>query len=171
MSHAPLSLASPVADLCDAFPDRVRILQGPFRAFTSVTAFSGPARLMALHGTDAALAALLASPGGGAVAVVGVGANPSPAVFGDGMAKAAEANGWAGVVIDGALRDAALIRDRNVGVLARGTWPAIARGAPEGREVPALRAAGANLTTGDWIAADEDGVIALDAGLAQELRG
>jgi regulator of ribonuclease activity A len=165
-----LTLTSPVADLCDAHPGRVRVLSGPFRFFTGETRFVGPARLVALHAADAALAALLAAPGHGAVAMVGVAVGERCAVFGDGMARAAETNGWAGVVIDGALRDVALIRDRTVGVAARAVAPVIARDGPAGGEAGLLHAAGCVLRAGDWIAADEDGIVALDAELAAALR-
>lgn len=162
-------IAMPVADLCDAHGARVRVLARAWRAFTGVEAFAGPARLVALHAADAALAAILDGPGEGAVAVVAVAAR-EVAVFGDGMARAAEANGWAGVVIDGCLRDVALVRPRRVGVLATGVAPRIERDGPAGGAVPALRAGGVMLQAGDWIAADADGVVALDADLAATLR-
>lgn len=165
-----LHLTAPVADLCDAHPGRVRVLAGPFRFFTGETRFVGPARLVALHAADRSLAAILDTPGHGAVAVASVAVGDRLAVFGDGMARAAEANGWAGVVIDGALRDVALIRDRSVGVAARAVAPMIARDGPAGGEVDLLHAAGCVLRTGDWIAADEDGIVALDAELAAALR-
>jgi regulator of ribonuclease activity A len=164
-------LTSPVADVCDAHPGRARVLAGPWRAFTGATQLVGPARLVALHAADRALADLLATAGGGAVAVVSVAAGPSVAVFGDGMARAAEANGWAGVVIDGALRDAATLRDRSIPILARATAPAISRHGPAGGPVDALWAGGVALSAGDWLLADEDGVIAVDAALAAELGG
>ncbi len=166
----PVGLTAPVADLCDAHPGRARVLPGPWRAFTGTERVVGPARLMALHGADGALAALLATPGGGAVAVVSVAAGRGVAVFGDGMARAAEANGWAGVVIDGALRDVALIRGRAPFVAARAAAPAILRDGPAGGEVAAMVAAGVLLRAGDWIAADEDGIVALDGDLARSLR-
>jgi regulator of RNase E activity RraA len=64
----------------------------------------------------------------------------------------------------------ALIRDRSVGVAARAVAPMIARDGPAGSEVDLLHAAGCVLRTGDWIAADEDGIVALDAELAAALR-
>lgn len=165
-----LHLTAPVADLCDAHPGRVRVLAGPFRFFTGETRFVGPARLVALHAADRTLAVILDTPGHGAVAVVSVAVGDRLAVFGDGMARAAEANGWAAVVIDGALRDVALIRDRSVGVAARAVAPMIARDGPAGGEVDLMHVAGCALRAGDWIAADEDGIVALDAELAAALR-
>jgi hypothetical protein len=125
-----MTIAAPVADIVDAHRDRARILDADWRLFTGVTRFAGPARPVALAGPDRALRALLETPGAGAVAVVTVAAGDRAAVFGDGMAKAAEANGWAGVVIDGALCDVALIRPRVLGVAARRPSPASCARAP-----------------------------------------
>lgn len=166
-----MTLTLPVADICDRHPDRVRILAAEFRLFTAVSHFAGPCRLIALHAADGFLAETLATPGDGAVAVVGVGAHPGPAVFGDGMALAAQRNGWAGVVIDGALRDVALIRPRGIGIAATGVRPMIAREGPAGSEAQHMMVAGVRLRPGDWIVVDEDGAVALDAALAAELRG
>lgn len=167
---ASLPIRQPVADLCDTHGDRVRVLAAGLRFFTSAVRFAGPARLIALHATDRSLAESLKRPCPGAVAVVSVTAR-DVAVFGDGMARDAEANGWAGVVIDGCLRDVALIRPRSIGVVAAGVAPRIARDGPPGGEVSAMRAFGVALHAGDWIVADEDGVIALDAALAASLCG
>lgn len=164
-----MPIATPVTDLVDAHRDRVRILDADWRLFTGVTRFSGPARLVALHGPDRALRALLGTPGEGAVAVVTVGAGERAAVFGDGMARAAEANGWAGVVVDGAVCDVALIRPRMIGVAARRAFPRFLRDGAEGCEAEAALVCGVSLRRGDWIAADEDGIVALDAALGAAL--
>ncbi|MEM9144691.1 MAG: S-adenosylmethionine--2-demethylmenaquinone methyltransferase [Pseudomonadota bacterium] len=164
-----MTVTLPVADICDRFPDRARVLGAQFRLFTAVTYFAGPCRLIALHASDEFLSSTLSSPGDGAVAVVGVGAHPGPAVFGDGMARAAQNNGWAGVVIDGALRDVALIRPRGIGIAATEVRPMIARDGPAGSEAQHMMIAGVRLRSGDWIVVDEDGAVALDGSLAGEI--
>ena len=164
-----MPIETPVTDIVDACRDRVRILNADWRLYTAVTRFQGPARPVALHGPDGALAALLKTPGDGAVAVVTVGAGDQAAVFGDGMAKAAEANGWAGVVIDGAVCDVALIRPRAIGVAARRAFPRYLRDGHPGAEAATVVAGGAPVHAGDWIVADEDGIIALDPETARGL--
>ncbi|MGF1659941.1 MAG: RraA family protein [Rubrimonas sp.] len=167
----PPSFATPVTDIVDALRDRARILPGDWRFFTGVARFHGPARPVALNGPDKALAELLGTPGRGAVAVVSVGAGDRVGVFGDGMARAAEANGWAGVVIDGAVCDVALIRPREIGVAARRAAPIFLREGLAGAPAPSVAIGGVVVRDGDWIAADEDGIVALDAETAARLRG
>lgn len=162
----PFPITTPVADLCDAHGPRAKVLHAPFRHFTALTRFAGPARLFQITGPDQFLADSLRQQGRGAVAVVSVATVPGPAVFGEGMARSAEENGWAGVVIVGNLRDVALIRPRMIGVAATGVAPFIHREGPAGLEVETLHVAGAALEAGDMIVADEDGIIALDRDLA-----
>lgn len=158
----------PIADLCDAHPDAVKILAGTFGFFSEVTRFHGPARLISLHAADGFLADTLKTPGEGAIAVVHVGADPSPAVFGDGMARNAEANGWAGVVIQGALRDVELIEPRKIGIAATDVVPFIRRDGPAGSEADILDIAGVRIAKGDLVAADPDGIIALPREIAAQ---
>lgn len=153
------------ADLCDQHGREARILSTGLHRFTDVARFSGPACPVVLRGPDGALKALLSTPGAGRVAVVQVDHPDGPAVFGDGMARAAEENGWAGVIILGHLRDVALIRPRSIGILARGTVPFIVRDGAIGRQVERITERGVGIGTSDWIIADEDGVIVLDGQL------
>lgn len=162
-------ITAATADVTDQHRDAARILDADWRLFTGVTRFAGPARPVALHGPDGALKALLRTPGDGAVAVVSVGAGPRAAVFGDGMAKAAEANGWAGVVIDGAVCDVALIRPRRVGVAALRAWPRFLRDGPAGAEAESVLVGGQPVRAGDWVIVDEDGVVVVDAATARAL--
>ncbi len=162
-----MPITTPVTDIVDAHRGRARILDAEWRFFTGVSRFHGPARPVALHGPDGALKALLKTPGNGAVAVVSVGARA--AVFGDGMAQAAEANGWAGVVIDGAVCDVALIRPRKLGVAALRAYPAYLREGLAGGPAAAVTVAGVTVREGDWIVADEDGIVALDGETARAL--
>ncbi|MEO0719795.1 MAG: ribonuclease, partial [Pseudomonadota bacterium] len=66
--------------------------------------------------------------------------------------------------------DVSLIRPRQVGVRALRSHPMFERAGPEGDEVAEMSVAGVWVRKGDWIIADEDGVIAVDADLAANLR-
>jgi regulator of ribonuclease activity A len=159
----------PVADICDAHADRVQVLDLDFQHFTDTAHFSGPCRLFALHAADAFLAEQFKQDGAGAVALVSVAVRPHVAVFGDGMARNAEANGWAGVVIEGSLRDIALIEERKIGIIATGIAPRISRNGPVGYAASELMIGGVLVRAGDWIVADGDGLICIGKDLAASL--
>ena len=74
-------------------------------------------------------------------------------------------NGWAGIVVDGCVRDAAELRGTTVGIRARGTSPrrSVKRGAGQ-RDVP-ITVAGMDLVPGMWLWADEDGIVVADRNL------
>ena len=121
---------------------------------TTVTAVTG--------GVPPRLRDILAEPGDGRVLVVeGKGAAAQWALLGDRMASVGVANGWAGVVIHGYIRDVAVLRDLPLGVHALGSipsrphWP---EQVPFDRDLP-LVFQHVRFQPGHWLYADEDGII------------
>lgn len=153
-------------DLCDACESAfVCLLQ--FRGFGRRRAFSGP--ISTVRGQDVlgSLRDALSSPGEGRVLVIDGGAAPGYALFGDLMAARARDNGWNGVVVNGLIRDSVEIDTMDLGVRALGTVPRRPPGRGHGeRDVPVVFG-GVTFTPGDWIVADDDGVIVLPSGLTE----
>ena len=85
--------------------------------------------------------------------------------MGDGIASLAVANGWKGIVINGYVRDSAIIKSMTLGVLARGTMPVKSlKDDPGEIDVP-VAFAGIRFVPGHYIYADEDGLIVSDTKL------
>ena len=86
-------------------------------------------------------------------------------MVGGNLGALAEDNGWAGIVVDGSVRDAAELRETTVGIRARGTSPrrSVKQGVGE-RDVP-ITVAGVDLVPGMWLWADEDGIVVADRNL------
>ena len=83
-------------------------------------------------------------------------------MLGDQLAQMAVDNGWAGVVMFGCIRDAVEIAGMPLGVLALATHPrkSVKKGAGEvGGEV---NFAGVKFRPGEWLYADEDGVVVME---------
>ena len=75
-------------------------------------------------------------------------------------------NGWAGVIIHGCIRDSAELGQLDLGIRALGTMPLRSEKRGEGeRDVP-VRFAGASFRPGDFVYADEDGVVVAHGPLA-----
>jgi regulator of ribonuclease activity A len=151
-------------DLCDAHEaalaaGAVQVLTPGLRSFGRRSKFAGPAVTLKLFEDNSLLAEAVRTEGRGRVLVVDGGGSMRCAVLGGNLAKAAGQNGWAGVVIDGAVRDVAELAECDVGVLALGTHPRRSnkRGAGE-RDIP-VAVRGARVVPGDWIYADADGVL------------
>jgi regulator of ribonuclease activity A len=108
----------------------------------------------------------LESPGEGRVLVVDGGGSRRHALLGGNLGAAAVKNGWAGVIIHGCLRDSAELAPLPLGIRALGTMPLRSEKRGEGvRDVP-VRFAGVTFRPGDWVYADEDGVVVSHGPLA-----
>jgi len=104
----------------------------------------------------------------GDVIVIDAGGVP-PAVWGELATHSAIEKGLAGVVIEGAIRDTAEIRELKFPAFARHISPQA--GEPKGLgelRVP-VRVAGQRVEPGDWLLGDDDGVVALPGNRVVEL--
>ena len=147
------------ADLCDAHPDAVKVCHIPFRSFGRIAAFHGPIRTLSVLDDNALVRQALERPGQGAVLVVNGGGSLKRALVGDNLATLAIDNGWAGIIVHGAIRDSAVLDAMDVGVKAVGTIPVRAdRDAIGEIDIPTAFG-GVIFTPGDWLYADADGVI------------
>lgn len=152
-------------DLCDEHQQdpRLRVLPPVFMNYGARRSFSGPAVTIKCFEDNSLVVAALESPGDRRVLVVDAGSSLRRAMFGGQMAAAAVRNGWAGVLVDGAVRDVAELRDNDIGILALAPMPlATDRRNVGTRDVP-VRIQGVLIEPGEWIYADEDGIVILPA--------
>ncbi|MEV8230834.1 ribonuclease E activity regulator RraA [Streptomyces sp. NPDC079167] len=151
----------PTADLADRYGDRLRVCDMPFRSYGAVRSFAGPVRTVSCRADNALLHELLRMPGDGAVVVVDGGGALDTTLFGDRMATRARDNGWAGVVVRGAVRDSVALGGIQLGVQALGTNPRRAGKAGRGAVDVPVSFGGVTFAAGDILHADEDGVVLL----------
>lgn len=153
-------------DLCDRFEDRVRVLDLPLRDYGGRIAFAGRVSTVKALEDNSLVREAVAEPGEGRVLVIDGGGSLRRAMLGDMLAEKAVANGWNGVLVQGAIRDSVALARLDLGVKALGTCPLKTDKRGQGlRDVP-VRFGGVEIRPGDWLAADEDGVILADAPLA-----
>jgi regulator of ribonuclease activity A len=99
------------------------------------------------------------------VLVVDGGGNERCAFFGGTLAAVAAASGWAGVVVNGAVRDVEEMAAQPIGVRALAVFPRRGtRGGDPGQRGLTCRFAGVTIREGEWLVADRDGVVLLPAG-------
>lgn len=150
------------ADLCDLYGESIvdlRVLLPLFHEYGGVASFFGPVVTIKTYEDNSLLRETLFTPGNGAVLVVDGGESLRYALLGDRLAQGAFDNGWAGVVIAGCIRDAAAIRDIGIGVRAMATTPRKSNKREQGiRDIP-VEIAGAVIRPGEWLYADDDGII------------
>ncbi len=160
-------------DLCDAHKGNnsgsFRVLPPVFRDFGGRRKFAGPVVTVRCFEDNSLVKAAVESSGHietpqgrvPAVLVVDGGSSLRRALLGGNLGVAAARNGWAGVVIDGCVRDVADIGQQDVGIRALAAMPLPTERRGEGqRDVP-VRIQGVWVYPGDWLFADEDGIVVM----------
>jgi regulator of ribonuclease activity A len=151
---------------CDLFDEHEAVAQtlgSPLRDFGGRVSFNGVAVTVRCFEDNSLVKQLAGTSGAGKVMVVDGGASLRCALMGDMIAKDAVANGWEGVVINGAIRDVAELAALPLGIKALGATPrkSVRRGA--GDQDMTLTFADARISPGDRIFVDADGVVILPA--------
>lgn len=147
------------ADLYDQHGDDLQSLSLQLRSFGGITAFEGPIRTVRCRQDNQLVKDLLSTPGRGAVLVVDGAGSLGTALMGDMIAQLAVDNGWAGVVINGCIRDSAAIGGMPLGVKALGTNPRKSRKDGTGEVDAVLHIGDVEFRPGARLYADEDGIL------------
>lgn len=151
-------MSAATTDLSDIHPE-VQACDPVFRDFGGRRAFFGPIKTLKLFEDNSLVRARLEQPGQGRVLVVDGGGSMRCALLGDQLGQLAVKNGWAGVLVNGCIRDADVIATLDVGVKALATHPRKSEKRGSGQEDVPVRFAGVNFESGHWLYADLDGVI------------
>lgn len=147
------------ADLVDAHGEAVRFCHLPFLKFGQKTSFHGPIATVRCFEDNALLKAELQKAGEGRVMVVDGGASTRCALLGDQIAMILRDNGWAGIVINGAIRDCAEIAGMDVGVFCLGTSPKKSVKDGAGKAGVLIQFGGVEFRPGNFAYADADGLL------------
>ena len=147
------------ADLCDEFEQSVRVTEPLLRDYGGSTSFYGSLITVKVFEDNVLVREVLETNGQGRVLVVDGGGSTRCALVGDRLAQLAHENGWAGIIVDGCIRDSDEISRIPVGVKARHAVPkkSAKKGIGE-RDVP-VRFAGLTFTPGHYLYADPDGIV------------
>jgi regulator of ribonuclease activity A len=158
-SPASPSAAVNTADLYDERGEELNSLSVQFQSLGGRSHFSGPVRTIRCFEDNGLVKSLLATPGNGAVLVVDGSGSLRTALMGDMIAASAVANGWAGVVISGAIRDREALADMPLGVKALGSNPRKSSKAGAGETDVDLLIDDVTIRPGVMIWCDPDGIL------------
>ncbi|GAA0504397.1 ribonuclease E activity regulator RraA [Deinococcus depolymerans] len=157
--HLPLA-DLPTTDLSDLYPD-APVVAPLFREFGGRPRFTGRAVTLRVHENNPLVRETLSTPGEGRVLVVDGGGSLNCALLGGQLGELGERGGWAGVIVNGCVRDTAELQGLNLGIRALAAHPRRSGKQPGGeRDVP-VTFAGVTIHPGDRISADEDGILIL----------
>ncbi|MEU7888398.1 ribonuclease E activity regulator RraA [Microbispora bryophytorum] len=150
------------ADLYDAHGDALRSCVTQFRSYASRTRFSGQIVTVRCLEDNALVKQVLATLGEGRVLVADGGGSLRTALLGDMIATSAVENGWAGVVINGAVRDTAALTRLDLGIKALGVNPRKSAKTGLGEIDVPVNFGDVSFPPGAWLYSDEDGIIVSD---------
>ncbi|MEM6110138.1 ribonuclease E activity regulator RraA [Mycobacterium sp. 050272] len=147
------------ADLVDRIGPDVRSCDLQFRQFGGRTEFAGPISTVRCFEDNAMLKSVLSQPGAGGVLVIDGAGSLHSALVGDLIAELARSNGWAGLVINGAVRDAAALRGIDIGIKALGTNPRKSSKSGVGERDVEVSLGGVTFVPGEIAYSDDDGIV------------
>ena len=150
-------------DLCDAHKNdssgAFRVLPPAFCNFGAQRRFAGLVSTVRCFEDNTLVKMAVDTLGEGRVLVVAGGASLKRALLGGNLGAAAAQNGWAGVVVDGCVRDVAELALCPIGIRALAAMPLPTEKRNEGQRDVAVQIQGVWVRPGDWLYADEDGMV------------
>lgn len=158
----------PTADLCDRYDDQLQVCAPLLRHYGGRSAFHGQVITVKCFEDNSLVRETLAEDGYGKVLVVDGGGSLRCALLGDQLARLALDQGWAGIVVNGCIRDSTPIADMDIGVLALATHPRKSIKLGQGQRHLPLHFAGVIFTPDLHLYCDADGMVLAERPLTLE---
>jgi len=163
-----MSLAT--TDICDGNEDlilngQLRVCAPVFKSYGGLSQFQGQAVTLKVFEDNTWVRTLLDEPGQGRVLVIDGGGSMRCALVGGNLGVLAEKNGWAGILVNGCIRDTLELGQSKVGIRALAAHPQKSVKRNVGERDLIVDIAGTTVKPGDYIYADEDGVLVADKSL------
>lgn len=158
-------------DLCDAHKNDAlelfRALPAVFHDYGARRVFCGPVVTVKCFEDNTLVKAAVDSVGYidtpegrvGQVLVVDGAGSMRRALLGGNLGAAAARNGWAGVVIDGCVRDVAELAPLDLGIRALASMPMPTEKRNQGLRDLTVQIQGVQIKPGEWLYADADGMV------------
>ncbi|GAB3222293.1 ribonuclease E activity regulator RraA [Mycolicibacterium hippocampi] len=157
----------PTADLVDEIGPDVRSCDLQLTQYGGRSQFAGPITTVRCFEDNALLKSVLGEPGDGGVLVIDGDGSLHTALVGDVIAELGRSNGWSGLIINGAVRDAATLRTLDIGIKALGTNPRKSTKTGDGVRDAAVEFGGVLFVPGEIAYSDDDGIVIVAGGDAR----
>ncbi|XP_047325200.1 putative 4-hydroxy-4-methyl-2-oxoglutarate aldolase 3 [Impatiens glandulifera] len=156
-------MALATAELCDSnaalLGSDLRVLQPIFQVYGQCRAFSGPIVTLKVFEDNVLVRELLETRGDGRVLVIDGGGSLRCALVGGNLGQLAQNMGWAGIIVNGCIRDVDEINSCDIGVRALASHPQKSYKKGLGEKHVPVHMAGTFISNGEWLYADSDGIL------------
>ena len=163
-ADAPNTLKA-TADLVDEIGPEVRSCDTQFRNFGAKTHFGGVISTVRCFQDNALLKSILSETNPGGVLVIDGGCSLHTALVGDLIAELGRSHGWEGIIVNGAIRDSAVIAGMEFGCKALGTNPRKSTKTGEGQRDVTVSIGGVDFIPGHFLTCDSDGIVVTETAL------
>ncbi|WP_404863603.1 ribonuclease E activity regulator RraA [Georhizobium sp. MAB10] len=147
------------ADLVDDYEDKVRFCDATWQRFGRRASAYGPISTLKVFEDNALVKQTLSEPGKGRILVVDGGGSTRTALVGDVLAEIGRASGWAGIIVNGAIRDGEALDGMDFLVFSRGRSPIKSTKTAAGHRDLRVTFGQADFIPGQWVYMDADGVL------------
>lgn len=137
----------------------LRALDPIFKIYGQRLAFSGPIVTVKVFEDNVLVRQLLETEGNGRVLVIDGGGSTRCALVGGNLAQWAHDMAWAGIIVNGCIRDVDEINACDIGVRALGSNPLKSNKKAVGEKHVPVQIAGTLIHDGEWLYADSDGIL------------
>ncbi|KAI3810133.1 hypothetical protein L1987_19743 [Smallanthus sonchifolius] len=164
MSGKKIMSSFATAEVCDAHASHLangdlRALEPVFKIYGQCRAFSGPVVTLKVFEDNVLVRDHLETRGEGRVLVIDGEGSMRCALVGGNLGQLAQNNGWAGIVVNGCIRDVDEINGCDIGVRALASHPQKSNKRGVGEKNVAVHIGGTLIHDGEWLYADSDGIL------------
>ncbi len=154
----------PTADLVDEIGSDIGSCDLQLCQYGGRSQFAGQITTVRCFEDNALLKTVLGEPGHGGVLVIDGDGSVHSALVGDVIAGLGQSNGWSGLIINGAVRDSAILRTLDIGIKALGTNPRKSAKTGAGVRDAVVEFGGVTFVPGQIAYSDDDGIVVVPAG-------
>ena len=146
-------------DISDKLHPEVQYLEPVYKIYGAKTSFSGRIVTVKCYEDNSLVEQALNGNGKESVLVIDAGGSMNCAMLGDKRAADAINNEWEGIIVHGLVRDSVAINGMEIGIRALGVYPlkSIKNGVGDSNLI--VNFSGVTFTPGEYLYADDDGVI------------
>ena len=149
------------ADLYDEHGENLQSCDLQMRQYGATKSFGGTISTVRCFDDNVLVKSILGEDGDGRVLVVDGGGSLHTTLMGDMIAEIAMTNRWAGIVINGAVRDVAALATLPIGIKALGSNPRKSAKTGAGDRDVVVAFGGTTFQPGDTLYSDDDGIVVL----------
>ena len=152
-------------DLSDKYPDQIQIGKLTLKSYGRTGSMAGEIYTVSCSDDNSIVKSVLSRDGQNKILVIDASGVSHASMVGDQIAESALKNNWAGIVVNGYIRDVEALRDLDIGIFAKGAVPMKTEKHGHGFEDIMISFGSTVMHSGNWIYVDENGWIVADTEL------